>query len=90
MKFEWDENKNNNNRQKHNIDFADAVRVFDGFYITRKDLRFDYGEIRYETTGVLDDNVVVVIHTSRRTRCRLISVRRASREERTDYYEQKG
>ena len=43
-----------------------------------------------EHTGVFDDNVVVVIHTSRRTRCRLISVRRASREERMDYYEQKG
>ena len=31
MSFEWDQNKATRNLKKHNIDFADAVTVFDDF-----------------------------------------------------------
>ncbi|MBR6900719.1 MAG: BrnT family toxin [Synergistaceae bacterium] len=35
MQFEWDENKRQINIEKHGIDFADAVKIFEGF-ITSK------------------------------------------------------
>ena len=30
MKFEWDENKNQQNRQKHGISFEEAKEIFSG------------------------------------------------------------
>lgn len=44
MRFEWDEAKRQSNRQKHNLDFADAKLIFDGPIFTFEDDRFDYGE----------------------------------------------
>ena len=46
MDFEWDENKNAINKQKHGIDFKDALHVFfDRRAIIREDNRKDYGEV---------------------------------------------
>ena len=87
MKFEWDETKSDNNREKHGIDFADAVCVFDSFMVRHEISEHD-GEIRYKDTGTIDGVIYAVIHTSRRGVCRLISVRRANRGERRFHYEQ--
>lgn len=46
MNFEWDENKNFTNVNKHGIDFADVYRIFDGPMIVQLDVREDYGEVR--------------------------------------------
>ncbi len=48
---------------KHGIDFADAANVFDGLTITIEDTRFDYGETRFLTPGLLRTHVVVIVHT---------------------------
>jgi uncharacterized protein len=47
--FEWDERKNQINRIKHGIDFADAIQIFfDERLLTRADEREDYGEVRVQ------------------------------------------
>lgn len=85
--FEWDEAKNAKNVAKHGIDFRDAQRIFSGPCVTRTDERSDmYGELREITVGLLDGvSVIVVVHTDRDGRIRIISARRALRHERKRY-----
>ena len=89
MKFEWDEAKNEQNIRKHGFDFADAERVFTGSFplFTRLDHREDYGEDRWQGIGMLDGVVVVVIvFTEPQTgTVRVISMRKATKNERTGY-----
>ena len=89
MQFEWDENKRQANIEKHGIDFADAVKIFDGFISSQEDLRADYGEKRYVTIGLLEGVEVAVIHTPRGDKTRIISIRRARMKERERYYQDK-
>jgi uncharacterized DUF497 family protein len=85
--FEWDEAKNLANIAKHGIAFEDVVGIFAGFTLSFPDTRFEYGEVRRRTLGVLDNGLVIaVIHTLRSDRIRIISARRASREERRLYH----
>lgn len=84
--FEWDENKNRINRQKHKIDFKTAVRVFEDE--NRKeyyDLEHSIDEDRYKVYGKVD-NVLVVIYTKRGIKTRIISARKAKPSERRKYY----
>ena len=93
MKFEWSEEKNILNIQKHNISFEEAKEVFsDPLHISKLDHRFDYFEERWITLGVtskekilvvvnmfFDENGVEII--------RIISARKANQKERI-FYEQ--
>jgi uncharacterized DUF497 family protein len=86
MEFEWDERKNQANRAKHGISFEEAKYVFDGPTVSWIDNRWDYGEVREITIGVIRDvAVIVVVHTDRSGRIRLISARAANRDEREIY-----
>ncbi len=86
MLFEWDETKSLTNFRKHGIRFDEAVRIFSQPVLTRVDNRKDYGEVREISTGLLDEQVVlVVVHTERDGTTRLISARRAKRAERKAY-----
>ncbi len=88
MEFEWDETKNRTNILKHGIDFETAMRIFDGAVLSRRDSRRDYGEDRYITVGrVGQATLVVVAHTERCGRIRLISARPASRNERQAWHD---
>lgn len=87
--YEWDDDKNRKNVEKHGIDFETAKQIFDSPIVSRRDLRKDYNEIRYVSIGIIDQvAMIVVVHTSRQGRIRLISARPASRRERRIYYEQ--
>ena len=89
MHFEWDEVKNQANIRKHGISFETAKRIFEGPVVTRIDQRKDYGEDRYISIGrVGTAALIVVAHTNRNGRIRLISARPASRKERQAYHEQ--
>ena len=46
IQFEWDEAKNLENVRKHEIDFADVSKMFEGSMLIELDDRFDYGEDR--------------------------------------------
>jgi uncharacterized DUF497 family protein len=85
--FEWDEKKRLANLRKHGLDFRDCPRLFSGPVITWLDVRFDYGEPRFITTGILDGRIVAAVHTERRHIIRIVSMRKASRHEETHYFE---
>ncbi|MFP4007116.1 MAG: BrnT family toxin [Spirulinaceae cyanobacterium] len=81
MTFEWDGTKRLTNLRKHGIDFADVPLIFNGYIVTFEDDRFDYGEQRLITLGLLQGKVVVVVHTEREELIRIISVRKATENE---------
>ena len=78
MCFEWDEAKRQSNIQKHGIDFLGIEKAFAGETLTILDDRFDYGESRFITLGVLSGRVVVIAHTETPEVIRIISVRKAT------------
>jgi len=90
MKFIWDENKRLSNMKKHGIDFADVPAMFEGDVFTIEDTRFDYGETRYITFGLLQYRVIVVAHTDQNGVIRIISARKATKNEETTYFKEIG
>lgn len=85
--IEWDENKRRENLAKHGIDFLDAVDVFGDPRRRTFQSRHPPDERRYLTVGALRDRVVTVIWTARGDKLRVISMRRARRNERKRYEE---
>ncbi|MDB5587834.1 MAG: hypothetical protein JWP26_2804 [Devosia sp.] len=91
MTFEWDEDKNRANLLKHGISFEEAELIFQGPIFSRPDVRFDYGELRILSIGMIREIVAVaVVHTDRDGAVRLISARLANRQERKSYHEHFG
>jgi hypothetical protein len=88
MKVTYDPAKRQRTLVERGLDFNDAPRVFAGFHLTDPDLRMDYGEDREITVGLLDDAVVVVVWTERQDSRRIISMRKAHKNEREGYFEQ--
>jgi uncharacterized DUF497 family protein len=87
MRIVWDEAKRRSNLRKHELDFADARRVFAGPTYTFEDRRFSYPEIRFITLGLLYGVVVAMAHTETGTEMRIISMRKATRHEQAIYFE---
>ncbi len=86
MEIEWDKNKAASNLIKHNIDFEDAKNIFlDPNRLEREDKR-DYGETRIQVIGMVNLIVLFVVYTKRENRYRIISARRANKNERRQYY----
>jgi uncharacterized protein len=87
MKFEWDPDKANSNLKKHGVSFNEASAVFkDPLSITFPDLDRLYGEERYVIIGLSSANrILIVSHTDRADRVRIISAREATRNERRFY-----
>ena len=81
MKFDWDEAKRRFNIRKHGIDFLDVAKVFDGDILTIEADRYEYGENRFITLGIIRDHVIVIAHTETETLIRIISARKATRNE---------
>jgi len=90
MKYEWDEAKNRKNIAKHGIGFEDAEQVFSGPCVTFKDDRFDYGEERLVTLGLLAGRLVVIAHAPRDEGTRIISMRKGNRREQEIYQKRLG
>ena len=88
MNFEWDENKNTINREKHKISFETAAYVFDDpYYIEMFDFEHSVEEDRYIAIGKVGD-VLFVVFAERKDMIRLISARLATNAERDLYYDQ--
>lgn len=86
LKFEWDEDKERINRQKHGISFETAALVFeDEDRLEVFDEGHSIDEDRYITIGMAGD-VLFVVYTERREAIRLISARLATARERSLYY----
>ncbi len=82
--FEWDENKRLQNLAKHQLDFAEGYVVFESFHVFGQVRTVD-GELRQLVTGRFEDLYVTIVFTIRDGSTRLISMRRARREEREHY-----
>jgi uncharacterized protein len=87
VEFEWDDDKAESNEQKHGVSFPEAQTVFsDPLALTGNDPDHSDDEDRYITMGTsLDGRLLVISHTDRENRVRIISARVASRRERRDY-----
>lgn len=82
MEFEWDLAKAALNHRKHGISFPYATRVFlDPHRQERLDTREGYGEEGWIVLGRVDDVVLVVVYTIRGSNIRLISARKADRND---------
>jgi hypothetical protein len=90
MKFEWDEAKRLANIKKHGIDFVDVPPMFDSDVFTIEDQRFEYDEVRYITFGLLKFRVIVVAHTDEDDVIRIISARKATKNEEKHYFQEIG
>ncbi|MDJ0684690.1 MAG: BrnT family toxin [Alphaproteobacteria bacterium] len=89
MRFEWDDEKNRANIEKHGISFEQASSIFDGITLGRVDDRFNYAETRELSIGLMQSvAVIVVVHTDRKGVRRIISARQANRTERRRYEEE--
>ena len=86
MRVEWDEAKRRTNLQRHGFDFLDAEKILDGETVSFLDDRFDYGEIRILTFGMLDGRVVAITHTETDEVIRIISIRKALKDEEESYF----
>ena len=89
MEFEWDPKKATVNNRKHGVTFQEAATVFgDPLAVTFADPDHSMDEQRYLTFGKSRfDHLLVVSHTDRRNRVRLISARLMTRQERIIYEE---
>jgi uncharacterized protein len=85
VRFEWDYRKQRTNLEKHGIEFADALAVFEDLLaMTLPSSGAE--EDRFTTLGVDGfGRLLVVVYTWREDAIRLISARRATRRERSRY-----
>jgi len=89
QEFEWDPAKAQTNRQKHQVSFEEATTVFDDpLLITLLDVEHSIDEERYITLGLSRRRrLMLVAHTDRKERIRIISARKATRNEQKFYTE---
>jgi uncharacterized DUF497 family protein len=94
--FEWDEEKAEECWRLRRISFKKAAEVFDDpCHITELDGRYEYGEERYRTIGMVDSHhllLLLVAHTIRGDNeevIRIISVRKAKKHEEKRYDDHK-
>jgi uncharacterized protein len=85
--FEWDPGKARASRQKHNVSFEEASTIFgDSLSTTIADDEHSRGEERLVTLGMSYlRRLLVVVHTERHGRIRIITARRARPRERRQY-----
>jgi uncharacterized protein len=86
--FRWFEEKRQANIRKHGIDFVDVPKVFAKETITVLDERYEYDERRYITFGVLRGRVIAIAHTETDQIIRIISARKATRNEEGSYFKE--
>jgi uncharacterized DUF497 family protein len=88
MHFEWDEAKNQANIRKHGIDFNDVPDIFQHPMLALRDDREDYGEDRWISIGWIKSLMGVVVYAERRgDMIRIISARKATKQEAKYYVE---
>jgi len=94
VQFEWDENKNRVNQEKHGLSFEIAIVVFqDPEVLSVLDHRYEDEEDRWISIGRVDFAVIYVAHTVREDEngeeiIRIISARKAMPREEREYFSQ--
>jgi len=85
MEIEFDPAKEEQNRVRHGLGFRGAEAIFDNFRIDDEDGREDYGETRFVTLGRVGRQIIVCVWTERGEAARIISLRKAEKDEREIY-----
>jgi len=86
MEFEFDPVKSESNLCKHGMDFNEAQDLWEDQYAAIIDARSD-SEPRFALIALHGERIWTAFFTTRSTKIRLISVRRARTEEEQIYYE---
>ena len=91
LTFEWDEVKAKENLKKHGVNFEEGKTIFnDSFLFTFPDIEHSVNEERYINIGLsANGRILIVIHTERQEKIRIISCRKATARERR-FYEESG
>ncbi len=89
LQFEWDPQKAAHNKQKHGVTFEEAATVFaDPLSATFNDPDHSNDEERFVIIGVSQQQrLLMVSHTERENRIRIISSRELTAPERKQYEE---
>lgn len=90
MKLSYDPEKRRRTLVERGVDFEDVALVFAGLHFTRPDLRRDYGEDRFISTGMLRDRLVICVWTPRDGGRRIISMRKADDDEQEEFAQRLG
>ena len=91
IRFEWDNEKAENNFRKHGVSFEISTRVFADLFAVVKQDRIENGEYRWQTLGVVDGYLLLLVTHAVRDDVdgteviRIISARRAEPKERKRY-----
>jgi len=89
LRFEWDVRKNSQNKRKHGVSFEEALTAsFDDHALLIEDPDHSEHEERFIVVGLSSAlRTLVVCHCYRQQRdvVRIISARRADRQEREQY-----
>ena len=87
LRFEWNRKKALLNIRKHGITFGEASTIFgDSLSLTIPDPNHSIGEDRFITIGTsAGGRILVVVHTEQQDVIRIISARKAAKNERNQY-----
>lgn len=89
--FEWDPAKAVANVRKHGVSFEQATVAFrDLFAVEWIDTRRSYGEERVILLGTSQGQILTVVYTEREEHIRIISARRATKDEQDRYFRENG
>jgi len=84
MIFEYDKNKSKINKQKHNIDFEKAKKIWNQSNVVLRAKVID--EIRFMIIGKIEKNLYSCIFTIRNQKVRIISCRPSKKSEKEYYH----
>ena len=89
LSFEWDEVKAKENLRKHEVSFEEGKTIFnDPFLFTFPDYEHSVDEERYVNIGLsVTGRILILTHTERQDKIRIISCRKATARERRFYEE---
>jgi uncharacterized DUF497 family protein len=85
MKFEYDKNKSQFNKEKHGIDFVDVQNLWQDENALIVPANIIDDEVRYALISILKDKCYTAIFTLRDEIYRIISVRRCRKNEEKNY-----
>lgn len=86
--YEWDEAKQQTNLSKHGVDFYDAIEHWSNLVVELPSAQNHHDEVRIVAIGEGKQRVLTIVYTWRGNNRRIISARKASKNERTYYQNQ--
>jgi uncharacterized protein len=85
LRITFDPQKRQTTLRDRGLDFSDAKIAFAGLTLTVQDMRRDYGEVRFQTVGLLAGRMVMIVWTPRGEVRHIISMRKCNDREKEIY-----